>query len=645
MRHKTRCLVAPIFLLFLTALHLDAEPDSSFVCRAESNHIAAALDFLNMTPRDLGFAKDHAEPEIVSGKIRNLLYEPMEAPKMAKSILDGVVTDEADTMWDLVSDLLETAPSSASPTVPEDSTGNDWGDLDPALAGAVSAFRVNAERALHRLEAAFSGLNPDQKQGLAASALGDMFNAEDLKEVRALLRSAGLADDAVTAAIELGLDIDPAPGHERYVAAVRLIDFGALVDAGRILETGARQLKEAVDRIMRWPSTPRRFDTALGEIIVGTQGEDAYRDPALLIIDPAGDDLYQGDAGAANGLTEHGLSCVIDLEGSDRYHGRGILGPGAALFGVSVLFDLAGADSYQCDYAGQSGAAFGCTWLEDAGGDDVYRAHALSQAAAAVGVAVLRDLGGRDLYEVGFQGQAFAGVLSVGLLVDAEGNDRYIAGGRELDHERNPERYLSLSQGFAIGRRPVAGGGVAALVDLAGNDTYEADVYGQGVSYWYAAAFLLDAGGHDTYHVHQYGQGSGIHLSTGLLWDQSGNDKYTGFVLVQGNAHDYAVGMLIDEEGNDTYTADHHGQGRAINNSFALLMDSAGNDGYLARNNEGCQGVGDDGGPREYGSIALLLDLLGKDVYSCGATDGDRMQRPNFGLIYDVETDEEVKLQ
>ena len=141
--------------------------------------------------------------------------------------------------------------------------------------------------------------------------------------------------------------------------------------------------------------------------------------------------------------------------------------------------------------------------------------------------------------------------------------------------------------------------------------------------------------------MHHYGQGSGIHLSSGLLWDGEGNDKYTGYILSQGNAHDYAVGMLFDKEGDDTYTADHHAQARAVNNSVAILVDTSGDDGYLARQNGECQGIGNTGGHRDYGSLALLLDLDGKDFYSCGAVDGARMQRPLYGIIYDTARAEE----
>ena len=64
-------------------------------------------------------------------------------------------------------------------------------------------------------------------------------------------------------------------------------------------------------------------------------------------------------------------------------------------------------------------------------------------------------------------------------------------------------------------------------------------------------------------------------------------------------------------------------------------MDSAGDDSYFGRQTDECQGIGNDAGEREYGSLAVLMDLAGRDVYSCGATNGCRMTRPDFGIIYD----------
>jgi hypothetical protein len=119
------------------------------------------------------------------------------------------------------------------------------------------------------------------------------------------------------------------------------------------------------------------------------------------------------------------------------------------------------------------------------------------------------------------------------------------------------------------------------------------------------------------------------------LADSAGNDTYSGYILSQGSAHDFSVGMLVDRGGDDTYTADHHSQGRALNNGFGLLMDSRGNDAYFGRQSEQCQGVGNNAGTREYGSLGILCDLDGSDRYSSGATDGARWLRPLYGIVYD----------
>ncbi len=330
------------------------------------------------------------------------------------------------------------------------------------------------------------------------------------------------------------------------------------------------------------------------------------------------------------------VSQLLDLAGDDLYLGKGLLGPGAALWGACLILDAAGDDLYRADYAGQGAGLYGCAWLEDRGGHDLYTAGALAQGAACVGLGILRDINGDDIYQVGLEGQAFAGLRALGLLIDDHGTDRYIAGGRERDHERHPEHYLSMAQGFAIGMRPHAGGGLAALVDREGNDVYQADVYGQGVSYWYAIGMLLDLDGHDTYNLREYGQGSGIHLSSGLLWDRAGHDHYTGWSLSQGCAHDYALGLLVDHAGHDVYTADHFSQGRGMNNSVGVLVDATGNDAYFGIRLDTVQGIGDPGGEREYGSLSLLLDLDGRDSYSCAATNGAPTLRPFYGVVYDL---------
>ncbi|MBN1269639.1 MAG: hypothetical protein JXB04_08630 [Kiritimatiellae bacterium] len=608
--------------------------DESVLRDREETHLRTALECLNMTTADMGFAKDHGEPRLVLERVRRLLREPLELPRLADRILKRTSKSDPGAAWRLAEWLLEVNRGRDDET---ETAGPIGAEAEQDLAQALAAFVREADLADDLLKEAFEGLTPAERAYIAASTLGDLFNADDREAAREALAAIGIPVELIDETIRESLALDPEPAATRCLDAVEKVDLAALIAAGRVLQQAAFALKQAASGIEDWPKKVTRIPAGKWEVLVGTGGDDVYDEPAVLVLDPGGSDVYRGVVGSANGLQDRALSVIVDLGGDDRHANDGLLGAGAGLFGVSVLVDVGGNDKYEAKYTGQAAALCGAAWLEDMEGTDTYRAYAFAQGAGQVGVGVLRDLAGNDVYEVGLYGQAFAGLRGVGLLVDREGADRYLAGGREPDHERHGDRFVSLSQGFAIGLRPFGGGGVAALVDSAGNDTYQADVFGQGVSYWYSAGLLLDLGGNDTYTVHHYGQGSGIHLSSGLLYDREGHDVYTGYILAQGNAHDYAVGMLFDQGGDDTYTADHHAQGRALNNGLALLIDSGGSDAYFGRQPDQCQGAGNDGGHRECGSLALLLDLAGKDSYSCGAEDGARLLRPWYGIVYDVK--------
>ena len=601
-------------------------------------HLDAALDTLNMSRRDLGFDKNVAEPRVVLERVRSMLSAPLDLPVMAGEVLDSL-QGGATGYWELAARLLEL--TNAPVRLPGPVACPAWPEAGPALSRSLDGIYTGSVHAAALLDAALAQISAADREHLAAAFFAGIFNAEDHADVRAAMRAHGFASNRVEAVIREALEVDPAPAAARFLAAVARVDRAALLAAGEAVTAAARSAsRQAADVVAQWPPQPRRYETPLGCIVVGTRGPDIYTNACLAILDPGGDDTYSGKAGSADGVHGHGLATIVDLGGDDRYLSSGLAGAGTAVFGVAALVDVEGNDLYQAAYAGQAAALFGCAWLEDRHGADVYRAHALAQAAAHLGAAMLYDAQGRDLYEVGLFGQAFAGVLGAGILLDAGGNDRYLAGGRRPDYERRTDRYQSLAQGCALGMRPFAGGGVAALVDLAGSDIYAADIYGQGVGYWYSVGMLLDVRGEDTYRVYQYGQGSGIHLSLGLLADGAGNDLYYGHILSQGNAHDFGVGMLLDHGGRDSYVADEQSQGRAINNALAILLDGGGRDAYLARDTRTSQGIGHDGGTREYGSLSLLLDLGGKDTYAAGVADGERRPRPDFGIVYDSGTGE-----
>ena len=603
----------------------------------ELTHLHRALSRLNMDESDLGFEKDVAKPGLALEWVRHTLTHPLELPPVADRIRAAASSNSARELWALAGDLLESVPATR-PAPGNDESLACSNAVNPQLAGYLREFVDRAGDAADLFAGALRGLETNELDYAAAAFLGDLFDAEDRPETRAALRAAGVSSRTADQVLEDGRALDPEPSQKRLIDIARRLKLDQALAAGGLFHEAVARLARQVQEVKDWPGKPVALTTRLGAVIVGTPGADVYTNGALLILDPGGDDRYAGDAAVANGLKGQRLAAVLDLAGNDRYDGAGLLGQGSALFGLAVLLDLSGDDRYEAAYSGQGAALFGAAWLEDGAGSDFYKARGFAQAAGIAGLGVLRDLDGCDIYTVGLAGQAYAGVRGAGFLVDEAGDDRYLAGNVEPDWERFEDRFVSLAQGFAIGLRPFAGGGVAALVDLKGNDTYVADVYGQGVSYWYSAGFLLDAAGNDTYRVYQYGQGTGIHLSLGLLADDGGNDVYSGFALVQGSAHDYAVGMLFARAGNDVYTAESSAQGRAINNSFALLVDGAGNDAYFGARPEECQGIGHDGGPRQYGSLSILMDLGGTDSYSCGATNNGMLARPSFGIVYDVET-------
>ena len=162
-----------------------------------------------------------------------------------------------------------------------------------------------------------------------------------------------------------------------------------------------------------------------------------------------------------------------------------------------------------------------------------------------------------DIYLCARQSQGFASTFGAGLLYDQTGNDIYRAGGHYLHPPLLPNDFQSLSQGFSIGFRPRAAGGVGILIDEEGNDFYDAEVYAQGTSYWYSIGLLFDGAGNDRYLATQYAQGAGVHLSVGSLWDRGGDDHYVAQLgVTQGTAHDLSVGLLIDESGNDYYVVE-----------------------------------------------------------------------------------------
>jgi hypothetical protein len=356
------------------------------------------------------------------------------------------------------------------------------------------------------------------------------------------------------------------------------------------------------------------LNTGFGRVVVGGFGDNAYHDDCCILIDLGGNDRYLNRAGGAVGFLSQPFSTLIDLAGNDYYTSGRLFSQGAAMFGAGVLIDCSGDDVYRSSHYSQGASMFGSGLLWDMDGTDIYDAGFFAQGASDFGTALLADNSGNDNYRCWCYGQGFASTWAAGALADFAGNDVYTAGGKYLHVPLLPHEYRSFSHGFAIGRRPDAGGGVALLCDQSGNDFYDGEVFCEGTSYWYSLGMLWDGSGYDHYTAAQYTQGAGIHLSIGVLVDEGGCDSYmTRLGPAQGQGHDLSVGALVDRGGDDYYCCSG-GQGIGLTNSAAFLIDEDGNDCYMTQ--DSLLGQGSSNFARGFGGMGLFVDLAGTDKYS-----------------------------
>ncbi len=189
----------------------------------------------------------------------------------------------------------------------------------------------------------------------------------------------------------------------------------------------------------------------------------------------------------------------------------------------------------------------------------------------------------------------------VAVVIDLGGNDTYNEGTVDLD-------------------RPVL-----VVIDLAGNDSYRGVRPGIQGGAVLGVSMLLDLAGDDVYQAQDVAQGS-VLAGVGILIDYAGNDRYVGVRRVQGQAIG-GIGLLIDRAGKDDYRAAMWAQGFGGPLGFGLLDDLSGDDHYFCggmwRDSypetpgmEGWgQGVG--AGLRQVadGGIGVILDGAGDDVY------------------------------
>ncbi|UCC11709.1 MAG: HEAT repeat domain-containing protein [candidate division WOR-3 bacterium] len=374
-----------------------------------------------------------------------------------------------------------------------------------------------------------------------------------------------------------------------------------------------------------------------GRIVIGGYGQNHYDGDYALIIDLGGDDLYTGMPATGIGVLYDPFSVIIDLSGDDVYRSQRVCAIGAGVLGCGVLIDLEGNDVYRGFHNSIGAALLGAGSVVDLAGNDLYEAGYFCEGAGFVGLGMLYDAGGDDIFRGYCFAQGFGSTFGSGTLINIGGDDVYTAGSRYPHRPLLPQDHRSFAQGFAMGFRPDAGGGIGLLYDSDGNDFYNAEVFAQGTSYWYSLGMLIDMKGNDYYNAAEYAQGAGIHLSVGVLMDSAGNDHFfSRYGPSQGEGHDLAVGMLMDFGGDDSYVVSG-GQGVGLNNSFGLLLDAGGNDTYATSEPIG---QGSATVARGFGSIGTFIDLGGQDLYAGqqSGRDENMWQNGDYGIGIDLES-------
>jgi len=486
-----------------------------------------------------------------SKEMTYMMRHPLTSGEVASGLSDKIMAPLQENEWE----MKEIVKRSADLINLElnYSTGDAHDFSFPALVRTIKDTKEEVELAL-------SNLTPEEKSILLKNALDPGENSQ------------------WNTVLEISMKID----REKLLNA-----FSSLLSF--LSKDGLLLLKK--DLIERFGniSEPVFFkdpDNAV-KVIVGGFGPDVYSEDADLILDLGGDDLYLNNAGGSRkGMP---VALVIDWEGNDRYIAKEDFSQGAGLLGGGFLIDLAGDDTFVSLDGSQGAGLWGIGILYHGNGNGSYSARSFCQGTGQYGLGIIINEQGHDRYVCSYGGQALGMFGGTGILIDKSGEDLYQLGGLHPDFREPDTATVSMGQGFGNGIRAEKGtrgipGGIGLLIDEKGNDTYIADYFAQGSSYYYGTGILLDMEGNDEYISGRYSQGAGIHSSVGICIDKRGDDfYYASYGVAQGTGHDFGVGFFEDGQGNDEYWGGTLVQGSATNGSIGIFKDLQGSDRYTCK--------------------------------------------------------------
>lgn len=392
---------------------------------------------------------------------------------------------------------------------------------------------------------------------------------------------------------------------------------------------------EALDSLEQieedWTEEFVGFATHIDKDPLIAAGIDALR-TILLDVNALRSNLRSGQASAADILkgTEYLPEGIDTRSYLGKQPGWKIGGTGSDYYSGDYKFilDFGGDDVYDLTYDPENPHG---VIIIDLGGDDIYRAKSdFALGSGCLSVGLLLDFGGNDRYDAKSFGLG-SGYFGMGLLYDAAGDDRY-----------DGDTHVQGAGSFGLG----------LLVDEGGRDIYNAAVYSQGFGFVQGAGIIYDVEGSDTYyaggkykdilryedHYLSLSQGFGYGLrpwmsgGIGAIVDLKGNDNYYADIFAQACSYWWSLGVIYDSSGNDNYQAFQYGQGAATHMTLGVLVDDYGNDVYSGKGL--MQGCGHD-----Y-SCGLLLDRHGNDTYTAYDLSQAAGSANGAGVLIDNEGDD-----
>lgn len=359
------------------------------------------------------------------------------------------------------------------------------------------------------------------------------------------------------------------------------------------------------------------FHTSYGLIGIGGPERNVWKGgegAPVVILDVDGDDEYTDCASTRLG---RGISIVIDLKGNDHYSTAQKWGVATGVLGTAIIDDREGDDTYECGDWGIGAAFGGIGLLIDHKGNDRYLGGTNSIGCAAYGVGGVIDLEGNDLYDSETYSIGCGQPGGVGFVMDHSGDDRYSCTGSEPSGYGTEGEWMGGGIGCGWGWRTLACGGIGLVVDVKGNDIYDAGEFGLACGYFMGIGAVRDMDGDDIYHSSRYGLAAAAHSAVGIFMDDKGNDVYEGKTAASmGGVWDIVTGYFYDGGGDDFYRCNGLGLGACAQNGFGIFWEAGGNDVYRgAKATIGNAGGTTYAGGRLAKNFGIFFDSGGEDSY------------------------------